>query len=219
MRRLVLTLLPVAFLASCGTGGPGAASTPLAASGGSGPSGLGSWSGDGQAPVELITQPAAYVRPFLPEEADDPPVEGALAPAEAAVAPTETAQGWLDSVFTVLAATRPAPPPPPPPAPAPAPRASAPSRPAAPSGGSPAPAAPSSLGGVLACIRQHESGGNYGAVNPSGTYRGAYQFDQRTWEAVGGSGDPAAASPAEQDRRAAILYQQRGGQPWPNARC
>lgn len=70
-------------------------------------------------------------------------------------------------------------------------------------------------GGTLAGIRSCESGGNYRAVSPGGTYRGAYQFDYRTWASVGGSGDPAAASPAEQDRRAAMLYAQRGAQPWP----
>jgi hypothetical protein len=62
-------------------------------------------------------------------------------------------------------------------------------------------------------LRQCESSGNYSATN--GIYRGAYQFDQRTWNSVGGSGDPAAASPAEQDYRAQILYNQRGAQPWP----
>ncbi len=71
-------------------------------------------------------------------------------------------------------------------------------------------------GGNLASIRQCESGGDYGAVSSSGKYRGAYQFDQQTWESVGGSGDPAAASAAEQDQRASALAQQRGSSPWPN---
>ena len=71
-------------------------------------------------------------------------------------------------------------------------------------------------GGDLAAIRSCESGGNYRAVSPSGQYRGAYQFDQRTWRSVGGSGDPAAASPAEQDARARILRSQRGSSPWGN---
>ncbi|HWC10391.1 MAG TPA: transglycosylase family protein [Acidimicrobiales bacterium] len=71
-------------------------------------------------------------------------------------------------------------------------------------------------GGSLAAIRACESSGNYGAVSPSGKYRGAYQFDQRTWESVGGSGDPAAASPGEQDARASRLRAQRGSNPWPN---
>ena len=70
--------------------------------------------------------------------------------------------------------------------------------------------------GDLACIRSCESGGNYGATSSSGTYRGAYQFDQQTWESVGGSGDPAQASPEEQDARAAQLASSRGSSPWPN---
>ena len=64
-------------------------------------------------------------------------------------------------------------------------------------------------------LRQCEASGNYRAVSPSGTYRGAYQFDQRTWETVGGTGDPIDATPAEQDLRARILYERRGRQPWP----
>jgi LysM repeat protein len=71
-------------------------------------------------------------------------------------------------------------------------------------------------GGVLAKIRHGESSGDYGAVSPSGQYRGAYQFDLPTWQSVGGSGDPASASPVEQDARAQMLYEQRGCNPWPN---
>lgn len=64
-------------------------------------------------------------------------------------------------------------------------------------------------------LRQCESGGNYRAVSANGKYRGAYQFDYRTWENLGGVGDPAAAPPAEQDVRAKMLYAQRGAKPWP----
>lgn len=69
---------------------------------------------------------------------------------------------------------------------------------------------------TLACIRAHESdtAGGYGAVSGDGTYRGAYQFDARTWASVGGQGDPADASPTEQDQRAAELLARRGTQPW-----
>ena len=77
-------------------------------------------------------------------------------------------------------------------------------------------AASSGVGGHLAAIRECESGGDYGAISASGTYRGAYQFDYATWAGVGGSGDPAAASPAEQDYRALLLLRQRGTRPWPN---
>jgi hypothetical protein len=64
-------------------------------------------------------------------------------------------------------------------------------------------------------LRNCESGGNYQAVSPSGKYRGAYQFDLRTWQSVGGTGDPVDASPEEQDLRARILYDRSGARPWP----
>ncbi len=66
-----------------------------------------------------------------------------------------------------------------------------------------------------ASLRQCESGGNYQAVSPSGLYRGAFQFDLSTWASVGGGGDPAMASPAEQDHRAQVLWSRRGDAPWP----
>jgi hypothetical protein len=69
---------------------------------------------------------------------------------------------------------------------------------------------------ILAKIRRCESRGNYSVVSPSGRYRGAYQFDIPTWRSVGGTGDPAAASPAEQDYRALLLLRARGTRPWPN---
>jgi hypothetical protein len=52
-------------------------------------------------------------------------------------------------------------------------------------------------------------------VDASGTYFGKYQFDMGTWSSVGGSGSPAAASEAEQDYRASLLYSQAGSSPWP----
>lgn len=64
-------------------------------------------------------------------------------------------------------------------------------------------------------LRNCESSGNYQAVSSGGTYRGAYQFDLSTWRTVGGQGDPIAASPAEQDHRAQLLWQSRGSSPWP----
>ncbi len=70
-------------------------------------------------------------------------------------------------------------------------------------------------GDVLARIRQRESGGNY-ATNTNNGYYGAYQFSLGTWQSVGGSGLPSAASPAEQDMRAQMLYQRRGCSPWPS---
>ena len=69
---------------------------------------------------------------------------------------------------------------------------------------------------TLARIRQCESRGNYSIVSSTGRYRGAYQFDHTTWRAVGGTGDPAAASPQEQDYRALLLLRMRGTRPWPH---
>lgn len=69
--------------------------------------------------------------------------------------------------------------------------------------------------GTLRSIAQCESGGNPAAVGGGGAYRGKYQFDEPTWASVGGSGDPAAAPEAEQDRRAAALYSRRGASSWP----
>lgn len=69
--------------------------------------------------------------------------------------------------------------------------------------------------GALQSIAQCESGGDPGAVGGGGAYRGKYQFDRQTWQGVGGSGDPAAAPEAEQDRRAQMLLQQSGTSPWP----
>jgi peptidoglycan hydrolase-like protein with peptidoglycan-binding domain len=68
---------------------------------------------------------------------------------------------------------------------------------------------------TLQRIAQCESGGNPSAVSADGTYRGKYQFDRETWRAFGGSGDPADAPEAEQDRIAAALLAQRGTAPWP----
>ena len=66
----------------------------------------------------------------------------------------------------------------------------------------------------LEAIAACESGGNPSTETGNGFY-GKYQFTQSTWESVGGTGNPAAASEAEQDRRAAALYAQQGASPWP----
>jgi peptidoglycan hydrolase-like protein with peptidoglycan-binding domain len=68
---------------------------------------------------------------------------------------------------------------------------------------------------TLQRIAQCESGGSPTAVSADGTYRGKYQFDRTTWREMGGSGDPADAPEAEQDRIAAQLLAQRGTAPWP----
>ncbi len=74
-----------------------------------------------------------------------------------------------------------------------------------------------------AALRECESNGNYAITNPSGKYRGAYQFDRSTWNSVAERHvprlvgvDPAAASPADQDAMAFALYSERGSRPWPH---
>jgi len=66
----------------------------------------------------------------------------------------------------------------------------------------------------LEAIAACESGGNPSTNTGNGFY-GKYQFTQSTWSSVGGTGNPATASEAEQDRRAAMLYSQQGSTPWP----
>ncbi|MTD46814.1 hypothetical protein GKE82_21595 [Conexibacter sp. W3-3-2] len=68
---------------------------------------------------------------------------------------------------------------------------------------------------VLEQIAECESGGDPTIVSPDGTYRGKYQFHVDTWAAMGGSGDPAAAPEDEQDKRAYVLYDRQGVDPWP----
>jgi len=80
----------------------------------------------------------------------------------------------------------------------------------------------------LECTKAHESdtSGGYNAVSGSGTYRGAYQFSQGTWDAaVAGAGyDEYAGVPADQvpasvqDAAAAHLYSVSGTNPW-GGRC
>jgi len=67
---------------------------------------------------------------------------------------------------------------------------------------------------VLQAIAACESGGNPSANTGNGFY-GKYQFTAETWQSLGGKGNPAAASEAEQDRRAAMLYARAGSSPWP----
>jgi hypothetical protein len=78
----------------------------------------------------------------------------------------------------------------------------------------PATAAPSTASPALEAIAACESGGDPTTDTGNGFY-GKYQFDRETWQSVGGSGSPADAPEAEQDRRAAILYAQAGASPWP----
>lgn len=63
-------------------------------------------------------------------------------------------------------------------------------------------------------IRACEASNSYTIIDGSGTHFGAYQFDQNTWNSVGGTGRPDLNSPKEQDYRALYLYRMRGWQPW-----
>ena len=72
-------------------------------------------------------------------------------------------------------------------------------------------------------LRMCESTDNYQAVSSSGTYRGAYQFDQPTWDGVAERHfpwlegvDPVDAEPWWQDAMTRALWSERGRQPWPN---
>jgi resuscitation-promoting factor RpfB len=123
-------------------------------------------------------------------------------------------------VARVLAVGTKAPAPAPAPAAAPAPRAAAPApAPAAPRAAAPAP--PRQSGGGAdglnwAALARCESGGNPSIVSSTGKYHGLYQFSQATWNSVGGSGSPSAASPAEQTARAKMLYSRSGAGQWPS---
>lgn len=71
-------------------------------------------------------------------------------------------------------------------------------------------------------LRMCESTDNYRAISPSGTYRGAYQFDQPTWDGVArrhfpwlAGIDPIDADPWWQDAMTRALWSERGRQPWP----
>lgn len=77
-----------------------------------------------------------------------------------------------------------------------------------------------------ACTIERESHGNYTDASANGTYRGAWQFNQSTWDSNAAAAgrtdlvgqDPAAASPTDQDAVAQTTYQSRGSQPW-GGRC
>jgi hypothetical protein len=75
---------------------------------------------------------------------------------------------------------------------------------------------------ALVRLRTCESGGNYGAISSTGSYRGAYQFSRSTWNAVAAANfpsynglDPAAAAPDVQDAFTRALYLELGRSPWP----
>ena len=73
------------------------------------------------------------------------------------------------------------------------------------------------LGGpysIPAYIVMCESGGDYGALNPSSGAGGAYQIIPSTWDALRRRGRPAGAPKAEQDRIAAEIWADSGGGAW-----
>ena len=121
---------------------------------------------------------------------------------------TEIASETVASPVTrvVVVGTKPAP------APAPAAASSGSSGGGSSAGASSGGGAPS---GGFAALAKCESGGNPGAVSSTGKYRGLYQFSQQTWASVGGTGDPAKASAAEQTKRAQILLSRSGAGQWP----
>ena len=89
----------------------------------------------------------------------------------------------------------------------------------------PPPPVPAGWATIAACIRHHESGGDYSAVSATGKYRGAYQMDDAFWLAYGGTpslaGRHEQAPPAKQDAVAHRGWLARGLAPWPtpNAVC
>ena len=68
--------------------------------------------------------------------------------------------------------------------------------------------------GIWSCIARYESGGNP-ATDTGNGYYGMYQFTMGTWQAAGGTGNPAAASAAEQTAVAQRVLQQQGWGAWP----
>lgn len=68
---------------------------------------------------------------------------------------------------------------------------------------------------TLDAIADCESGGDPEIVSSNGLYHGKYQFHPDTWESVGGKGLPSEAPEAEQDYRAALLYERSGPGQWP----
>jgi len=164
---------------------------------------------------------------FKDTKLDDPHVERPIA-ASARTSPTASSSADHDLLFTehflaaqaAVIAPPPAPAtePPPEPEPEPEPEPAPVWRPAPP----PIEAGEPSDGDFFSCIRQRESGGDYGVTSRNGLYHGAYQFLQSTWDSTAASVgrddligvDPASASPSDQDAMAGALYAQSGSRPW-----
>ena len=88
-----------------------------------------------------------------------------------------------------------------------------------------APPAHTPPGGFLACVRRHESGGNYQAENPVSTASGAYQFLDSTWRTMSaraghsGYGHAASAPPAVQDAVAQYTVNSGWDSAWNGTNC
>jgi hypothetical protein len=152
------------------------------------------------APIRLTRSSRLIARGHSPVQAPGPQslpqvtLIDFVAPASPALPPAPaTAAAAVLSVTAVPAAASSAPPP------APAVRASG--------------ASGASAGGVWACIRSRESGGNY-ATNTGNGYYGAYQFLLSTWRSLGGTGLPSQAPPPVQDAMAQKLQRRSGWGQW-----
>lgn len=76
-------------------------------------------------------------------------------------------------------------------------------------------AAHASGGTVWDRLSQCESTGNFSNQDTGGNgHYGGFQFSPQTWASVGGSGDPANASPGEQLSRAKTLLAEAGPGQW-----
>jgi len=79
--------------------------------------------------------------------------------------------------------------------------------------------------GFLACVRRHESGGNYQAKNPVSTASGAYQFLDGTWATMSaraghsGYGSARHAPPAVQDAVATYTVNAGWKSAWNGTGC
>jgi hypothetical protein len=80
-------------------------------------------------------------------------------------------------------------------------------------------------GGFLACVRRHESGGNYQAKNPVSTASGAYQFLDSTWRTMSaraghsGWGSARHAPPHVQDAVAIYTVNSGWRSAWNGTSC
>jgi hypothetical protein len=78
-----------------------------------------------------------------------------------------------------------------------------------------APASSSGGSGVWDQLAECESGGNW-SISTGNGYHGGLQFAQESWNAAGGSGNPADASREEQIRVAENLQASQGWGAWPS---